>query len=157
MITAEEVKSKTFPSPMPTMGQTDAQVSTAEMRRFGEDYDELALMVSDLLDDYAHEHHIKPKYEGLEELTHLSQTTLKHVVNGRDRVTRTILYKLAVGLGLSIEKANMFFEKCGGRLREDCLEDYICLRAIEDGDTVVQFIYDYNHYTRGARLKELYV
>ena len=131
-------------------------MSDAQMAPYLEDYADLALEISDIIEDYVEEHQLKPKYEKLEELTQLSSTTIKHTIKGRDRVTRTTLYKLCVGLGMSLDAANKLFRKCGGVLKEDCLEDFICIRAIEDGDDIDRFIDDYNHYTQGGWLKKLY-
>ena len=154
MVTPEEIKSKTFSAPMPEMQKGYKQVSSAEMASFNDDYDELKMDIGDVIDKYVKEHNIKPKYEGLEELTHLTATTIKHAISGRDRVTRTMLYKLTVGFKMPLAEANELFRKCGGTLKQDCLEDYICIRALEDEDSVVQFIEDYNHYTSGAQLKD---
>ena len=156
MVTQEEMQSRSFKTRLSELmnNKGNYQVSASEMEHFLEEYDELALDMSDMIEDYVAEHHLRPKYEKLEELTHLSATTIKHSINGKDRITRTTLYKLSVGLGLSVSRANELFRKCGGALREDCLEDYICIRALKDGDDVARFIVDYNRYTQGARLKD---
>ena len=156
MVTKEEMQSHDFKIQLSDLTKQNGkyQVSAAEMLHFSEDYDELALDLSDMIEEYVEAHRLKPKYEKLEELTHLSVTTIKHSISGQDRITRTTLYKFTVGLGLSLDKANELFEKCGGVLKEDCLEDYVCIRALEDGDDVAQFIKDYNQYTQGARLKD---
>ena len=155
MGTPEEMKNRDFPTSMPEVRTGSMQVTAAEMSHFNEEFGELALDVSDIIEDYVREHQIKPKYEGLEEITNLSTTTLKHIVSGRDQITRTILYKFTVGLGLSRDVADELFSKCGGTLKEDCVEDYICIKALQDGDSVVQFINDYNRYTRGKQLKNI--
>ena len=155
MVTPEEMKNRDFPASMPEVRTGSMQVTAAEMSHFNEEFGELALDVSDIIEDYVREHQIKPKYEGLEEITNLSTTTLKHIVSGRDQITRTILYKFTVGLGLSRDVADELFSKCGGTLKEDCVEDYICIKALQDEDSVVQFINDYNRYTRGKQLKNI--
>ena len=156
MVTSEEMKNRNFQASMPEVREGSKQVTAAEMRHFNEDFSELSLNVSDIIEDYVKVHQIKPKYEGLEEITNLSTTTLKHIVSGRDQITRTILYKFTVGLGLSRDAADELFAKCGGTLKEDCVEDYICIKALQDGDSVVQFINDYNRYTRGKQLKNIF-
>ncbi len=154
MVTPEEMQAKVFTRPMPEVQKGYKQVTAAEMASFIDDYGELAMDIGDVIDRYVKEHNVKPKYEGLEDATHLTASTIKNAVSGRDRVTRTMLYKLTVGLKMKLEEANALFRKCGGILKEDCLEDYICIRALEDGDSVVQFIEDYNHYTSGTQLKD---
>ena len=96
---------------------------------------------------YVEKNNIKPKYFGLEEICQLSETTLKKSVAGTIKITRPFLYKLTVGLHLSLEEANNLFVRCGGELREDCVEDYICRNALRDGDDIMKFIDEVNKYT----------
>ncbi|MCR5402221.1 MAG: hypothetical protein K6E91_00155, partial [Butyrivibrio sp.] len=127
MVTVEEIKKRTFNTKLSdiTSKNREYQVSDAQMAPYLEDYADLALEISDIIEDYVEKHQLKPKYEKLEELTQLSSTTIKHTIKRRDRVTRTTLYKLCVGLRMSLDEANELFRKCGGVLKEDCLEDFI--------------------------------
>ena len=158
MVTPEEMKNRQFTIDSSDMSPKKGlyQVTDGEMASFLEGDDELGLMISDVVDDYVEEHHLKPKYDKLEELTHLSASTIKQSINDKMRITRNTLYKLSVGLKLPLEKANELFLRCGGVLKQDNKEDFICLKAIEDKDDIITFIDQYNHYTNGPWLKKLY-
>lgn len=41
---------------------------------------------------------------------------------------------------MSLEEANKFFILCDGKLNERCMADYICIKALEDRDTIKDFI-----------------
>ena len=62
-------------------------------------------------------------------------------------MTRTFLYKFTVGLKLTVDEANKFFDLCGGPLYEKCFADYICLRALEDKDDIEVFIKQFELHT----------
>ena len=156
MVTKEEMESMNFPYEMELMPRKGImQVSTDEMAHFDEQIADLRLDIARIIDDYAQEHNIKPKYDGIEELTHLSAAQIKQLINGRANVTRTSLYKLAVGLKMTVEEANeKLFKKFGVELRAECREDYICIKALEHEDDVSSFIREYNTYTKGNKLKD---
>ena len=69
-------------------------------------------------------------YERLEEECQINVDTMKKTISGSIKVTRNFLYKFAVGLHMSLEEANQYFELNGGGLRESCLADYICIHAL---------------------------
>lgn len=48
---------------------------------------------------------------------------------------------------MKLDEANQFFILCGGRLNDNCKEDYICQKALEDGDDIITFIEQYEHFT----------
>ena len=145
MVTLEELKTKNFTASNLTE-KASFHVTSAEMKRFESNVN-LATMVYKKITDYANAHNIKPKYTGLEELCQISETSFKKSCAGSQKITRTFLYKLAVGLKMNIDEANKFFFLCGGALREDNLEDYICIKAIKDKDDILHFIEQFNEFT----------
>ena len=76
----------------------------------------------------------------------IAEDTLKKTITGKIPVTRRFLYKFTVGLKMSPEKADEYFALCGGKLTEDCLADFICLRALQDGDEIFDFLDQMNEY-----------
>lgn len=123
------------------------QVTAEEMKRF-EKNNRLPKMISARKMRNDKELGIKATlgYDAIEESCQISITSLKKTINGSDRPTRTFLYKFAVGLHMSVEEANQYFALCGGVLREDSVEDYICIKALEDSDNIFQFVEDYETY-----------
>ena len=159
MVTKEEMETRTFVDSVKRPREAHF-VTAAEMQRF-EQNKSLNDDVYKVINDYTKKHDIKPKYEGLEEICQLSETTLKKSVAGTIKITRLFLYKLTVGLHLSLEEANMLFAKCGGALREDCKEDYVCLKALEHGDDILTFIHQFNEFCKdkfqqGEKLKIIF-
>ena len=86
-------------------------------------------------------------YSDIEDSCLISVTSLKKTINRSQKVTRTFLYKFAVGLHMSIEEANEYFALCGGVLHEDSLEDAICRCALRDGDSIYEFVEEYERLT----------
>jgi hypothetical protein len=86
-------------------------------------------------------------YEKLEEQCQISIDTMKKTISGRVKPKRNFLYKFTVGLHMTLEEANEFFELNGGTLRESCLADYICIHALRDKDDIEVFISDYEKHT----------
>ena len=144
MVTYEEIKSKKFTN-LNNTEKVSYHVTTAEMQRF-EGSKELGLMLYNKIDNYVKTNHLKPKYEKLEDLCQISETSLKKSCTGTQKITRLFLYKLSVGLKMSVEEANEYFALCGGVLKADNLEDYICMRALEDKDDILHFIEQFNEY-----------
>ena len=85
-------------------------------------------------------------YDLIGDMCLIAETTFKKTVNSKIPVTRKFLYKFVVGLKMSIEEANKFFSMCGGTLKEDNPEDLLCIRALEDGDSIYDFCNDYEKY-----------
>lgn len=161
MVTLEELKSKNF-----TFTKKEEKksfhVTAAEMRRFDANKG-LGLKLYSKIDEYTKAHNIKPKYSGLEEICQISETSLKKSCAGTQKITRQFLYKFTVGLKMSVAEANEFFVLCGGALREDDAEDYICKRALEHGDDIIHFIDQFNKFIKELdkfqtvdKLKKLY-
>ena len=161
MVTKEELASKKFIN-YAEFKRASYQVTAAEMRRF-EANKTLNDKVYKKITDYTKKNNIKPKYEGLEEICQLSSTSLKKSCAGTQKITRYFLYKLTVGLHMSVEEANELFKLCGGVLAEDNIEDFICYKALLDGDDINRFIDEFNSVIKeydklqtADKLKKLY-
>ena len=144
MVTEKEMAERFFDFSKENSGAS-YRVTAEEMRRF-EKNKELPLMVYKKINNFVKENNIKPKYEGLEEICQISATSLKKSVAGTQKITRHFLYKFTVGLHMNLDEANGFFDLCGGALREEDFEDYICMRALTDGDDIEDFIDEFNSY-----------
>ncbi len=72
--------------------------------------------------------------------------TIRKTIVGTTKCTRHFLYKFCVGLSMTVEQANEFFEMCGGPLYEKCMEDYICIKALEHGDSVEMFVKEFKKH-----------
>lgn len=124
------------------------QMTSSDLQKF-EKKDKLPSMIADKKMQNDIEKGLKALhgYSDIEESCLISVTSLKKTINGSQKVTRTFLYKFAVGLHMSIEEANEYFELCGGALHEDSLEDAICRCALRDGDSIYQFVEEYERLT----------
>lgn len=146
MVTLEELKSKNF-TISNKKNDTSFRIAAADIKRFQANK-ELPLKLYNEIDNYAKLHNIKPKYAGIEEICQISETSLKKSCAGTQKITRQFLYKFTVGLKMSIEAANEFFALCGGVLRDDDLEDFICMKALIDGDDILFFINQFNDFIK---------
>ena len=124
------------------------QMTDSDLKKF-ERRDKLPSMIADRKMQNDIEKGLKALqgYDDIEETCLISITSLKKSINGSQKVTRTFLYKFAVGLHMSIEEANEYFALCGGILHEDSLEDAICQCALRDGDDIYQFVEEYERLT----------
>lgn len=161
MVTIEELKSKHFTKKEVEINPS-YYVSSREMTRFNENR-KLNDNIYEKINEFTQKHNLKPKYEKLEEICQLSETSIKKSCAGTQKITRYFLYKFTVGLKMSLEEANEFFGMCGGVLRDDDLEDYICIKALEDKDDIITFIDQFNKYVKEYdkfqtkdKLKKLY-
>lgn len=123
--------------------KSSAFVTAADISRFT-DNRKLADKVYDKIKSYSKENNIKNKYESMIEICQISDTSMKRSCNGTQKITRTFLYKLTVGLKMSLDEANEYFMLCGGPLTEFCLEDQICRCALRDKDDILVFIKQFN-------------
>ncbi len=87
------------------------------------------------------------QYALVEKACGIPTDTIKRLITGRTRVTRTQLAKFCVGLKLSIENADGLFLMQGGSLNLSNDFDYIVYHALEDGDDVHSFIDEVRKYT----------
>lgn len=92
-------------------------------------------------------------YEKLSDLCQIPVDTLKKTIRNdrpeaksKIKPTRNFVYKLVVGLKMSIEEANELFALCGGSLTEETAADYICLKALEHEDDIYHFLGEYKEY-----------
>lgn len=122
-------------------------VTPEEMQRFKKN-NELPLLIYNKKIQNDVENGVKATagYELIEEMCLISVTSLKKTMNGTDRPTRTFLYKFTVGLHMPLDEANKLFDLCGGSLREDDPADYICIHALNDGDSIYDFCKQYEKY-----------
>lgn len=133
----------------PIQEKTSLCVIDKDMERFNTDW-ELQEKIADRKKKFEKDNCIKATkaYDELEEICHISVTTMKKSINGTQKITRTFLYKFTVGLGMGIDEANEFFMLCGGKLNDDCREDYICRKALDDRDDIFTFIEQYEYFTK---------
>lgn len=87
------------------------------------------------------------QYTLVEKACDIPTDTIKRLITGRTRVTRTQLAKFCVGLKLPIEDADGLFLMQGGNLNLSNDFDYVVYHALEDGDDVYSFIDDVRTYT----------
>lgn len=124
------------------------QMTSADMQRF-EHKNKLPSMIADRKMQNDIEKGLKALhgYSDIEESCLISVTSLKKTINGSQKVTRSFLYKFAVGLHMSIEEANQYFALCGGVLHEDSLEDAICRCALRDENNIYEFVEEFERLT----------
>lgn len=152
-IEGRKVGEREFPKKSAKKGRTNPQfsyqVTSRDMRPFDEQRWELADKVAERKKRYADENHLKATiaYDFLEGECRISVDTLKKSINGTLKISRTFLYKFAVGLRMSIEEANEYFCLCGGPLNAQVREDFICIRALEDGDSIELFVQQFEEFT----------
>lgn len=128
--------------------KTSYRVSSFEMKQFDTAW-ELQDKIGNRKEQFQKERGLKayPAYDKLEEECQISVTSIKQTISGRQKVTRNFLYKFTIGLRMSIEEANEYFALCGGELNLKNREDYICYHALADGDTIFEFIEQFEKYT----------
>lgn len=128
--------------------KTSYNVCDLDMKQFDTAW-ELQEKIGDRKEQFQKERGLKayPAYDKLEEECQISVTSIKQTISGRMKVTRKFLYKFAVGLHMSVDEANEYFALCGGELNLKNKEDFICYRALVDGDTIFEFIDQFEKYT----------
>ncbi len=122
-----------------------ARISDEQKKKFLDNDNELAKKIAKTKLQYAIKHGYSDiqAYNHLEEECQISITALKKAMNpnySEYKANRIFLYKFVIGLRLQLDEANEYFILCGGPLSENCLQDYICIRALEDGDCITDFI-----------------
>lgn len=127
------------------------RVSDADIARFKDNEKKLAVKISGIKMKYEIENNISSTkaYEEIEEKCQISVTALKYATSCTKGHTanRRFLYKFTVGLGMRLEEADELFELENGKLRDDCLEDLICMCALRDEDDIYDFIEEYEEHT----------
>lgn len=81
--------------------------------------------------------------------------TIRKTIVGTTKCTRHFLYKFCLGVGMSLEEANEYFKMCDGPLYEKCMEDYIFIKALEQGDTVEKFAEEFLKHVGIKLVKKL--
>lgn len=83
---------------------------------------------------------------------HIAPPTMKKALQGNSRITRKLLYKYTVGMRMSVNQAQEYFELQGRRLsNESDEEDMITLNALRDSDSADNLIEEF-WYLLGKRL-----
>ena len=146
MVTKEEMKQ--FEGLKTTETKTSYKVTAAELSHFADNDFELAELVAERKKQYEKENKVSATaaYLDIEEKCHISVTSLKNAMCGIRKITRKFLYKFTVGLQMSLEEANKYFELCGGPLSRKNKEDYICLNALRDKDSIEQRVSDFEKH-----------
>lgn len=144
-LSKEELQNLSFRCNEFEIEEASYRLSPQEIARFQKNEILLAKKIADIKLAYEAEHKLSSTkaYEKLEEDCQISVTTIKKAMSTKKRenkASRSTLYKLAVGLKMSLEKANELFALCGGPLTEECLQDRICIRALEENDNIYDFI-----------------
>lgn len=76
-------------------------------------------------------------YDYIDARCHIAAVTMKKVLTERQPITREFLYKYTVGLGMTLDQAQEYFELQGGRLRDDSDEaELIVFNALKDRDDI---------------------
>lgn len=151
MVTREELENLPL---RPDEYYSSKYTTPEEMTRFEKEENDLRYMLMKLLKGYQENHGYKSNTKALEmfaEECRTSETTLKKCMNGTQTISRKLLYKLSVGLKMSLEEANQYFSLCGGNLRCSDPIDRICINAIRDKDDIDLFIKQVLQYT-GVKL-----
>lgn len=150
MVTLEELSKIAFTSIEYSQNRSSMRVSAMDVSHFKLEEKKLAQKIGIIKLQYETEHKLgaMPAYEQLEEKCQISISAMKNTINGKLKPSRNFLYKLAVGLHLPLSKANELFALCGGELTEKCMADYITIKALEDGDTIYEFIDQFQEFTK---------
>ena len=142
----KNVKYKDYPTEKYSM-----RISAADVARFSDKEKQLAKKISTIKLRYEIEHEISSNkaYEELADLCQISVTAFKYAVAGKkgNTANRRFLYKLVVGMKMTIDEANALFELEKGVLSDECLEDQICYCALRDHDSIYDFIDEFEQIT----------
>ena len=147
MVTKEEIKR--FKNHHKAEGTTLYKVNAGELSRFRDNELMLADIVADRKKQYEKENRVSATaaYLDIEEKCHIKMDTFKKIMCGQRKITRRLLYKFVVGFKMSLDEANEYFALCGGPLNPDYdVEDYICIKALEDKDSVRQLTADFEKH-----------
>ncbi|WP_033169250.1 helix-turn-helix domain-containing protein [Selenomonas sp. ND2010] len=114
---------------------------------------ELAFKIGNIVQEYKAKYQEEhpgrcSQYALVEKACDIPIDTIKRLITGRTRVTRTQLAKLCVGLKLPIENADRLFFMQGGLLNLSNDFDYIVYHALADGDDIYSFIGEVREYTK---------
>lgn len=124
------------------------KVTAAELSGFIDNEYALAKKISDWKKNYEKSESISTSeaYYQIEIKCQLGEDTFKKAMCGTRKITRKFLYKFTVGMKMTLEEANEFFELCGGPLTRTSKEDYVCMNALRDKDSIEQLVSDFNKH-----------
>ena len=78
---------------------------------------------------------------------HIAPPTMKKALQGNSRITRKMLYKYTVGMRMTLDQAQEYFELQGRRLRNDSdEEDLIVYNALKDGDDADSLLEEFSRH-----------
>lgn len=147
MVTEKEMRERCFEEPR--REKSSMRVSAEEMCRFEQDTNTLRRKISGRKIQFDKEfNNSHSSYEKFANACCLNASTVKKTIAGSIKITRTFLYRMAVGMHMTVEEANEYFSLCGGVLREECVEDYICIHALKDGDSIELFLEQFEEFTK---------
>lgn len=148
-VTKEDIKNVKYREYI--LEDNSMRLSNSDIARFTDKEKKLAKKISaiKLKFEMEHDYSSNKAYEELADLCQISVTSFKYAVSCKkgNTANRHFLYKLAVGLKMSIEEANELFELEKGPLSDECLEDVICYCALRDKDTIYDFIDEFEKET----------
>lgn len=129
--------------------KSSLHVTASELSHFVDQERELAKKIGARKIKYTKEHgyNTEKANDQLEEDCLIPADTLRKTILGTTKCTRNFLYKFAVGLHMTVDEANEFFSLCDGPLYDRCMADYICKKALEDGDDIRLFVKDFEKNT----------
>lgn len=154
MVTEQEISSHIFVEEK--FDAASMRVNVEEMKGFEENNRKLPRKIGTKKIQFDREcNNDNSSYEKFANACCLSASTVKKTIAGSIKVTRAFLYRMAVGMHMTVEEANEYFSMCGGSLRKECIEDYICIRALKDGDSIELFLEQFEKFTKAKLWRKL--
>ncbi|SCY73058.1 hypothetical protein SAMN02910292_02696 [Lachnospiraceae bacterium XBB2008] len=153
MVTEEELRSKSFKCTL--SDKPSYKVSKEEADRFKQMRAALPRKLHEVLAAWTKETGVQLTNSTLGEMCRTNEKTIREYLNTKRAITRQFLYKLTIGLQLSLDQADELFELCGGILDPDStFEDFIVYKAIIDKDDIDSFVEEYNKLVvDGSKIK----
>lgn len=88
-------------------------------------------------------------YAYFDEHCHIAAPTMKKALQENGKITRKFLYKYTVGMHMSIDQAQEYFDLQGRILQsESDAEDIIAYNALKDGDSTYSMIEEFWRYLK---------
>ena len=147
MVTEEEIRSKDFIDVLPE--EVSMRITSGDVQRFEDNEAKLRKKIRDAKIKFDRDiNNPSSSYKEFANMCFMDESTVKKTIAGTLKVTRHFLYKMAVGLKMTVEQANEYFVLCEGVLQENRLADYICIRALKDKDDMYTFIEEFEKFTK---------
>lgn len=136
--------------------QSSLHVTASELSHFADDKRTLSEKIGKRKLQYTKDNGYTTEIanDNLEKDCMIAVDTMRKTILGTTKPTRNFLYKFTVGLHMSVDEANEFFELCDGPLNEKCMADYICIRALEDGDSIEKFVKEFEQHVEIKLVKK---